>query len=315
MAKKPKILIVGGAGYVGGCLTDMLVSQEFQVTVYDNLTYEDRFCKEAPFIFGDIRHYKTLKKIANQFDIIIWLAALVGDGACAINPALTEEINVAPVRHMLTYYKGKVIYVSTCSVYGMNSRLLDESAEVKPLSHYAETKLKAEQLILAKRKNALVFRFGTLFGLGDCYARPRFDLLVNHWSGKAARGEPLTVLGGEQWRSFLHVKDAASALMFGVAHNLRGLYNVSGANSKIRDIAGIIKTVVPQIRIEYGNMKVNDMRSYRISSQKLRALGWSPRLTLTDGIAEVVRAAQEGRIKNPDAPLYSNADYLKSKVL
>ena len=100
-----KVLIVGGAGYVGGGIVDLL-SKENEVTVYDSLIYENSYRKNVDFIFGDIRDYKKINNILDQYDAVIWLAALVGDGACAINPALTHEINSETVKNLVFFYKG-----------------------------------------------------------------------------------------------------------------------------------------------------------------------------------------------------------------
>ena len=114
-----KILVVGGAGYVGGVIVDLLLSnKKNQVTVFDNLLYEDSYRKKCKFIFGDIRDKNFYNKNLNKYDGIIWLAALVGDGACSINPNLTEEINFKTLKKLSKIYKKRIIFISTCSVYG-----------------------------------------------------------------------------------------------------------------------------------------------------------------------------------------------------
>src|SRR5574344_2970908 len=112
-----KMLIVGGAGYLGGYMTDLFLNKEgYDVTVYDNLLYETRYMKNVNFIYGDIRDKEKLGKIINNYDIVVWLAALVGDGACAINTALTEEINYNCVKWLVDNYKGTIVFTSTCAV-------------------------------------------------------------------------------------------------------------------------------------------------------------------------------------------------------
>jgi nucleoside-diphosphate-sugar epimerase len=141
-----KILVVGGAGYVGGHLVDLL-SGLYDVTVYDLLLFEKRFMKKVNFIFGDIRDTKKLGSIINEYDVVVWLAGMVGDGACAVNPALTTAVNYESVKWLVDNYTGKIAFPSTCSIYGINNDLIDEEAEPNPLSLYAATKLKAEQYI------------------------------------------------------------------------------------------------------------------------------------------------------------------------
>ena len=112
-----KVLIVGGAGYVGGGIVDLL-GENHEVKVYDSLIYEESYRKDVPFIYGDIRDQDLLKQQLNWADAVIWLAALVGDGACAINPKLTFEINANCLSWLKKNFQGRIVFLSTCSVYG-----------------------------------------------------------------------------------------------------------------------------------------------------------------------------------------------------
>ena len=113
-----KVLVVGGAGYIGGITTDILLERGYYVAVYDKLLYESRYLKDVDFIYGDIRDTEKLGKIQNKYDEIIWLAALVGDGACSQDPELTKEINVTSIKNFINRTKRRLIFTSTCSVYG-----------------------------------------------------------------------------------------------------------------------------------------------------------------------------------------------------
>lgn len=239
----------------------------------------------------------------------------MGDGACAINPSLTTEINLSAIEWLTKNYKGKIVYTSTCSVYGINNSLIDESAAVNPLSQYASTKYAAEQEIIKNSQDYLIFRLGTLFGIGDAHSRIRLDLVVNTLVEKAVSGEHLSVFGGGQWRPLLHVKDVAEAILFGIENNITGLYNLSNKNYKICDIAEEIQNLIPSTRVEYGNLKFEDLRNYRVSAAKYKAYGWEPKYDLTYGINEIHKMLTAGRIKEPKNILYSNAAYLKNKVL
>lgn len=309
-----KILMVGGCGYVGGYMTDYLEDFGNEVTVYDNLMYESRFLKEVSFIYGDIREFYKLEEIINKYDVVVWLAALVGDGACAINPGLTDILNYECVKWLVRTYKGKIVFMSTCSIYGANNDLIDEDAEPNPLSKYAETKLKAEQYIIENHPDHLIFRLGTLFGLGDQFSRLRLDLVANVLTLKATHRMPLTVFGGEQWRPLLHVKDVAHAVSFCLSRNISGMYNLSMKNYTIKELAEVIQKVVPGSALTCNDMKFEDLRNYKVKTDKFDVYGWKPTYTLEHGIWEIHKVIKEGRIVNPNDPIYSNVVYLKERL-
>jgi nucleoside-diphosphate-sugar epimerase len=309
--KLKKILIVGGCGYIGGFLTDYLVLNGYNPTVYDNLLYENRFLKECDFIYGDIRNFEKLNKIIHDYDIVVWLAAIVGDGACAVNPSRTKEINTTTVEWLVDNYGGKIIFPSTCSVYGINDNLISEDAAPKPLSLYAETKLTAERYILKNTSNTLVFRLGTLFGLGDRHSRMRLDLVANILSMKAASSMPLTVFGGTQWRPLLHVRDVSTAIVHGIENNLTGLYNLSYKNYTILELAKKIKAQNPNSQIIQTDMKFEDLRNYRVTNDKIVSTGWKPKYSLDYGIKQISELIKNKRIKDISDPVYSNAAFTK----
>ena len=307
---KTKVLVVGGAGYIGGHLTDHLVSSGFDVTVYDNLLFENRYMKEVNFVYGDIRDKQKLLPLLKRQDTVIWLAGLVGDGACAVNAPLTRELNVTCEKWLVDHFTGKIIFPSTCSVYGINNNLIAEEAEPNPLSLYAATKLEAEQYILNNAKEPMVFRLGTLYGLGDLHSRIRLDLVVNILSMRAARGEPLTVFGGEQWRPLLHVRDAAEAFVFSIKKNLSGLYNLSRENFQIKDLAHEIAKIVPDTEIKYVDMKFEDLRNYKVDNSHILSTGWESKYSLEYGINKIYQIIDTKRLKNINDIVYSNAKYM-----
>ena len=304
-----KVLIVGGAGYVGGGIVDLL-SKENEVTVYDSLIYENSYRKNVDFIFGDIRDYKKINNILDQYDAVIWLAALVGDGACAINPALTHEINSETVKNLAKNFKGKIVFLSTCSVYGAQEGILDESSEVNPLSEYSSSKLIAEKYLADS--DSIIFRLGTLFGIGDKFSRIRLDLVVNILTTKAYIDKKMSVFGGEQWRPLLHVKDVANAIAHTLDTQTNGVFNLHYKNFKIIEIANEIKNKISDVEIETTPLPFQDARNYQVSSDKLKdATGFQATVDLTQGINEMYELISSNRIKDINDPRYSNQNFLQ----
>jgi len=309
---KRKILIVGGAGYIGGILTDVLnQDNDYEVAIYDNLLYEDRYLKAVKFIFGDVRDHKKLDNIIYDYDAVVWLSAIVGDRACAIDKETTQQVNFDSVKWLADNYKGKIIFTSTCSVYGINDDLIDESAKPNPLSHYALSKLEAESYIARNCENYTIFRLGTLFGLGDNFSRIRLDLVVNALVYKALSDKILPVSGGEQWRPMLHVKDVAWAIRFCLENNIFGLYNLAYKNFRIRDISEEISSYIENIDTKFTDIPCEDLRNYKIINNKILSTGWTPKYSLKDGINEISSIIKQGRIKDLSNTVYSNEKHLR----
>ena len=240
----------------------------------------------------------------------------MGDGACQVNPIMTAEVNYESVKWICDNYSGKIIFTSTCSVYGVNNNLIDESATPNPMSVYASTKLKAEQYLLSNHEDCLIFRLGTLYGLGDLHSRIRLDLVANILTLKATLGEPLSIFGGEQWRPLLHVRDVSTAINHGLDNNIKGLFNLHGENHTIKNLAEkIVESVASDGIINYINMPFEDLRNYRVTSDRFRGTGWLPRYSLEDGITSLSKLIGENRIKNTDNTLFSNEKFLKEKDL
>tara|TARA_Y100000593_G_scaffold95031_1_gene198563 strand:+ start:14475 stop:15404 length:930 start_codon:yes stop_codon:yes gene_type:complete len=304
------ILITGGAGYVGGWLTDKL-KVNHNITVFDNLLYETRFLKDVNFIKGDVRDNVLLSQILPKYDCVIWLAAIVGDGACAVNSEESKGVNEDSVKWLVDNYQGKIVFTSTCSVYGLNNDLISEEATPNPLSVYAETKLTAEQYIVNNHDDYLIFRLGTLYGVGDLFSRVRLDLVTNILTCKATIGEKLSVFGGEQWRPLLHIKDVAEAVNYGLENEITGLFNLSENNYKIHQIAEHIQNIIPHTKIESTDLKFEDMRNYKVQNNKILATGWKPSYSLETGIKEIKKIIEENRIIDIKDPIYSNEAFLK----
>lgn len=301
-----KILVIGGAGYIGGAISDIM-----NVSVFDNLMFEDRYLKPVPFIFGDVRNKKEVLNEAAKYDSIIVLAGLVGDPACEVNKELTYDINVNHVKWLTEEYPGKIIYTSSCSVYGKNDDLIDEKAIPNPLSTYAESKLICEEL-LSKRRDALIYRLGTLYGVGDSYSRPRLDLVVNILTMKATNNEELHIFGGDQWRPIINVKDVALGIKHGIENNLSGIYNLSERNVKIWDLAvDIVKLIPTKGGIKQTEMLFEDKRNYKVKADKIYNTGWKPKYTLDQGVLDLFNLFVQERVKNVTDELYHNGNFIR----
>tara|TARA_B100000925_G_scaffold149612_2_gene112301 strand:+ start:2146 stop:3078 length:933 start_codon:yes stop_codon:yes gene_type:complete len=303
------ILIVGGAGYVGGGIVDKL-KKHHQVTVYDSLIYEESYRKDVNFVYGDVRDQSKLLKLFKNNDAVIWLAALVGDGACSINPELTFEINSDSVKFLAENFKKRIVFLSTCSVYGAQDGLLNEDSSINPLSEYASSKVQAEEYL--KGSNSIIFRLGTLFGISDEFSRIRLDLVVNILVTKALTEGKLTVFGGEQWRPLLHVNDVANAIEQTIDSETNGIFNLHYKNFKIIDIAEAIVNKVDSAIIETTPMKFQDARNYQVSSEKLFSeTGFKAEIDLNTGINEIYDLIANNRIKNVNHKRYSNQNFLE----
>ena len=304
-----RVLVVGGSGYVGGVVTDLLLKSQHQVRVFDALLYEESYRKPVDFVCGDVRNRELLKSNLDWAEAVVWLAALVGDPACALNPDISLEINQESVKWLAQNFKGRIISMSTCSVYGARDGVLDESSPTNPLSVYAVTKLEAERYL--ENKDAIIFRLGTLFGVGDLFSRIRLDLVVNTLVVKAHRVGKLQVFGGDQFRPLLHVRDAAQAVFDNITTKHTGIFNLHKQNVRIVDLAYQVRNHFPDLVIEQMERKFEDTRNYRASSDKAKTiLGFNPLRSIDEGIEEVKELLDCGRLKDVENPRYTNQKFL-----
>jgi nucleoside-diphosphate-sugar epimerase len=307
-------LIVGGAGYVGGAVTDLLEKSSHQFRVYDKILYEDSYRKPVDFVYGDVRDFDRLKPLLEWADAVVWLAAIVGDGACQLDPDTTIAVNEKTVEWLSKNYDGRVIFASTCSVYGARDAELDEDSPKNPLSLYAATKLKAESLL--EGKDAVIFRLGTLFGVGDLFSRIRMDLVVNYLTVKAHTDGRIKVFGGEQFRPLLHVRDVARAIEMVLETTHTGIYNLHRQNVRIIDLSYQVRNHFPDLVIEQTDRPFQDTRNYRVSSQKAKdAFGFNSAYSIDDGIDEIKALVENHRIKDLDHSRYSNQRFLQEQPL
>lgn len=304
-------LIVGGAGYIGGWLTDRAIEAGHDVRVYDMLLYEDRYLKEVDFVWGDVLDTERLRPHLDWADCVVWLAALVGDPACALDEQLTRKINVDSVGWLCENFDGRIVFPSTCSVYGAQDEMLDETSATAPLSLYAETKLETEAMIMERRPQSLIYRLATLAGMGDAYSRIRLDLVVNLLTMRAKTIGELSVFGGDQYRPLLHVRDVATAIVPHLTTDAAGIYNLGTENSTIVAVAErIVERVGGEIkRID---SPFQDTRNYRVSFDRVTSeLGFEPQFTTDDAIDEIAGLVEAGRIKDLSLAVFSNLEALR----
>ncbi len=310
--KNKKVLVVGGCGYIGGYTTDLLSLNNFDVTIYDNLLYEDRFLKNVNFINGDIRDTNFLVQTAEKFDVIVLLAALVGDPACSVDQELTNQINYNSIRDFCLKISSDkhIIFMSTCSVYGAQDGFLNEESPTNPLSTYASTKLKSEKHIL--EKNGTIFRLGTVFGLGDAHSRLRMDLVVNVLTMRAIVYNEITINGGEQWRPIISVVDIANYILEACLKGHRGVYVLSKENVIIKQLGEKVANLIPNTKINYTKISFQDARNYKVDNSKsLSTFEYQPMVTVEEEVLKIKKLLDENRIKDPMQQVYHNGNFLR----
>jgi len=304
------VLVVGGAGYIGGAVTDALMERNIAFTVYDKLLYEHQYLKPVNFIYGDVRDTKKLKELLPNYTHVIWLAAIVGDAACQIKPELTIETNQNSIKWLSENYDGRILFTSTCSVYGQNDSEVNEESILNPLSLYAKTKVEAEKSL--RDKNSLIFRLGTVFGVSDTYSRLRMDLVVNYMTANAATKGKLSIFGGTQWRPLIHVYNVAEAIVNNLEKPITGIYNLATLNYQIKDLAKEISKITG-CKIEYVEQKFEDQRNYHASTKKAEkegVLNFKKVYTIADGAKQIYDLIKSKRVKNTENDNYFNEKHL-----
>lgn len=308
--KIEKVLVVGGAGYIGGSVTDILMERNIPFSVYDVLLYEHQYLKPVDFIYGDVRDVEKLKKILPNYSHIIWLSAIVGDAACQIKPELTVQINRDSVKWLCENYDGKIVFTSTCSVYGQNNDEVTEDSLLNPLSLYAKTKMEAEEFL--KNKNSIIFRLGTVFGVSDSYSRIRMDLVVNYITAKAIKDGKISIFNGNQWRPLIHVYNVAEAIVNSLEKDVVGTFNISTLNYQIKELGKEVSKITG-CNIEYINKSFEDSRNYHVSVDKAKKQGllsFKKIFSVKDGSKQISDLIKSGRLKYAENDLYFNERHI-----
>jgi nucleoside-diphosphate-sugar epimerase len=321
-----KILVIGGAGYIGSALLPKLLDRGYHVRLLDLFLFGREPIANLlghpnlEIIEADFRHMDKIVRAVRGMDDVIHLGAIVGDPACSLDQELTVEVNLIATRMIAEVAKGSGIrrfcFASTCSVYGASDHILDERSQLNPISLYARSKLASENVLRQMADSSfhpVILRFGTVYGQSG---RTRFDLIINLLTAKALVEGKITVCGGGQWRPFVHVDDAAAALAKVIkvpTEFVDGeVFNVGSneQNYQLMEAAQVIQSLVPKAEIvELGAN--TDFRNYRVDFTRItRAFGFIPRWTLKDGIQQVIAALEKGEVRDYRDPIYSNVKFL-----
>ncbi|OGH56858.1 MAG: hypothetical protein A3G34_11685 [Candidatus Lindowbacteria bacterium RIFCSPLOWO2_12_FULL_62_27] len=321
-----KILVTGGAGYLGSHLVRMLLDRGDEVTVLDKLCYGDAGVRDLrgragfSLVTGDICNIGDVVKAIQGRDAVVALAAIVGDPACNLSETDTLNTNYESTKVLVEiskYYKiQRLVFTSSCSVYGANSNLeLNEGSKLEPISLYARTRIMSEQVLFKEAESMpfVILRLATLFGHSP---RMRFDLVINHLTARAVNEGRIQIYGGDQWRPFVHVQDAARAILavLGAEEGqVRSeIFNVgaNGLNFKIARLPDFFLPIFKDLRVEQ-HPSMEDARDYRVNFDKIAALtGFKPQKSIADGIREMAEAFRSGQIRDFRDDVYYNVKYL-----
>ncbi len=296
-----KILVTGGAGYIGSMLCTYLVKEGFNVTVIDKFDFSRdslnhlRFFNNFDLIDGDITSLKILKKHIKNKDFIIPLAALVGAPLCDKFPKRTVQVNVNSIKKIMKLIKKnqKIIYLTTNSGYGIGDKdkFCDESSPLRPVSLYGRTKNTSEKIV-SKHPNHICYRLATVFGYSY---RMRTDLLVNNFVLRAINEKKIKLFEPHFRRNFIHIRDVVLSIVFSIKNFKKlknNVYNLglSSANITKLELARKIKKHTGRLNILVEeNKKDPDQRDYYVSNRKIEKKGFKAKISLDDGIKELLR--------------------------
>ncbi|MBU3957262.1 NAD(P)-dependent oxidoreductase [Patescibacteria group bacterium] len=319
MSKNEKILVTGGAGYVGSILVPRLLNEGFKVRVVDFLMFGGESLlgvwgkKNFDFIKGDLREKRLVEKSLEGIHAVVHLAALVGQEACNFQPKVTQAINYEVTRMLADACRKKrierFIFASTCSNYGIHrAGLAQEDTPLDITSLYAETKVACEKY-LQKTKTAnfhpCILRLAMKFGLSP---KMRFNLIVNDFAREAVLKNRVLVYGPQCWRAFTHVQDAADVYLTCLKAPLDKIsgevFNVGTQNYQKRQLLKLVKKYIPDVKVETIEEK-KDLRDYRVDFTKIKkVLGFKPKKTVEEGFLEIKDALEKKIFTDPYDPKY-----------
>jgi len=299
--KDNKILITGGAGYLGSVLCPLLLEEGYEITILDNFLYNQSSLldccnnRNLSIIRGDVRDKETLQNALKNKDIIIHLAAIVGVPACDLDPnrATTTNLDATKLILSLRTPQQKILFPCTNSGYGIGekNKFCTEETPMNPISLYGKNKVESEKIIL-ESGNSLSFRFATVFGVSP---RMRMDLLVNDFVYRAVNDKFVVIFEGDFKRNYIHIRDVARVFLHGIKNfdEMKGeSFNVglSDANLSKIELCKKIKSQIPEfVFLESAIGKDPDKRDYIVSNEKIEKTSFHPKYTLDDGIKELIK--------------------------
>tara|TARA_B100001013_G_scaffold256506_1_gene160264 strand:- start:722 stop:1657 length:936 start_codon:yes stop_codon:yes gene_type:complete len=295
-----KILITGGAGYIGSKLATELLKYNYKVTVIDILKISSRSLNHLfnnenfNFIKGDVRNKKLMKSLIQKNEFIVPLAALVGAPLCEKNKREAISVNLESIKYLMKTItkRNKIIYLTTNSGYGVGekNKYCDEKSPLKPISLYGRTKVQAERIIMQSH-NSIGFRLATVFGYSY---RMRTDLLVNNFVFRAIRDQKLLIYEPHFRRNYIHINDVVQGILYSIKNFNRlkaNVYNLglSSANLTKYNLAKKIKKQISSLKIKIvKNRKDPDQRDYYVSNKKIEKKGFKAKISIEKGIDELI---------------------------
>lgn len=302
MARNMKVLVTGGAGFIGRHVVEMLRSEGSEVVIFDSLVTGSRanVPDSAFFIEGDIRDAAAVASAMKGVTHVVHLAALVSVPQSIENPPLTEEVNVEGTKNIFVAAKAagttRIVYASSAAVYGNEPSVPKrEDSLVVPESPYAESKAKNDQFAATQDIPAMGLRFFNVYGPGQLGNHP-YASVVPRWIEAIKAGAPLTVFGdGSQTRDFIHVRDVARAVVLALSSSVRGIANIgSGTERPLKDLLGILSAEAGHpLEISYLPARTGDiLRSFADITRAKEQLGFAPRVSLEKGIGELFRQTE-----------------------
>lgn len=318
-----RVLVTGGAGYIGSLLTPLLLQQGYAVRVLDNARWGAEsllgvyYHPAFEFLHADLRDEAAVRAAVANVDAIVHLAAIVGDPACSKEPALATQINYEAAANL--YRRAaeagvqRFLFASTCSNYGKMSdpqAVCTEVSELRPVSLYAELKVKFEHYLLGRSDVpcATALRFSTAYGLSP---RMRFDLTVNEFVRDAALSKEIVIYGEQFWRPYCHTLDLSRACMHMLSADPalinRQAFNVgdSGENYQKKMLIEAIAEQIPTVQYRTVQ-KTEDPRDYRVGFAKIQELGFRIQQRVPDGIREIARVVKDKLILEPYSTRHAN---------